>query len=76
MRKIALAGEPCPMCGSQLRLLRCATCHGVGRSGVLFEHVCKTCSGSGKLIGCPNYFAHPGLGAPTERDRVPWIGST
>jgi hypothetical protein len=37
-------------------------------SGLLYKHVCKECGGSGKLIGCPNYFAHPGLGVPTESD--------
>jgi hypothetical protein len=55
-------GDPCPMCGTPLHSGLCEACRGRGRSGLLFTHHCKHCSGTGKAIGCPNFFSHPGLG--------------
>ena len=60
MRNGAREGDPCPMCNRLLRSLRCGTCHGTGAIGFFFTHVCKNCGG---------FFAHPGLGTPTEGAR-------
>jgi hypothetical protein len=68
-------GDPCPMCATPMRTVRCGHCHGAGTLG-LIKHRCGNCGGTGKLVGCPNYFAHPGLGAPTENDGAPSTGWT
>ena len=49
----------CPMCDARLRSMRCAPCGGSGR-WLLFK--CGVCDGTGNMRGCPNFFAHPGLG--------------
>jgi hypothetical protein len=66
MRTAPRDGDPCPMCNTPLRSMRCATCHGTGLSTLFFKHDCKNCGGSRKTIGCPNFFSHPGLGPQGE----------
>ena len=58
----AREGDPCPMCGTALRSDLCGSCRGRGKSGLLFKRDCRHCSGTGKAIGCPNFFSHPGVG--------------
>jgi hypothetical protein len=48
-------GDPCPKCGTQLRMILCARCFGTGKSG---RHSCKACGGSGVTTGCPNFRSH------------------
>ena len=59
MHSAAKEDDFCPMCDTQLRSMRCVPCLGTGR-GFLFK--CSVCNGTGKMRGCPNFFAHPGLG--------------
>jgi len=59
MHGVAKEDDPCPMCETPLRSMRCVTCHGTGR---WFVFKCKMCDGTGKMRGCPNFFSHPGLG--------------
>jgi hypothetical protein len=55
----AKEGDLCPMCDTRLRSMRCASCRGTGR---WFLFKCSVCGGTGKMRGCPNFFAHPGVG--------------
>jgi len=59
--------DPCPMCATPLRSGLCGSCHGSGKAGLfLFNRDCKHCGRTGKAIGCPSSFTHPGLG-PQDR---------
>jgi hypothetical protein len=55
MRKVMKEGDPCPKCGTQLRMILCARCFGSGRSG---QHSCKACDGKGTATSCPNVRSH------------------
>jgi hypothetical protein len=59
MHAVAKQNDPCPMCETPLRSMRCVPCHGTGQR---FLFRCTTCAGTGKMRGCPNFFSHPGLG--------------
>ncbi len=55
MSNLAIQGNPCPKCGSELRITWCAQCFGTGRSG---KHKCNACSGKGTTTACPNVRSH------------------
>jgi hypothetical protein len=62
MHNAAREGDPCPMCGTKLRSMQCGACHGTGTSELFIKRDCKNCGGTGKPMGCPNFFSHPGVG--------------
>ena len=49
------AGNQCPKCGSDLRVILCARCFGTGKAG---KHSCKVCGGTGTAKDCPNSRSH------------------
>jgi hypothetical protein len=51
----AREGDPCRKCGTKMRSLLCVPCYGTGKSR---GRACKSCGGSGVMIGCPNFRAH------------------
>ena len=55
MSNVAMEGNSCPKCGSELRVSWCAQCFGTGRSG---KHQCKACGGRGTTTACPNVRSH------------------
>jgi hypothetical protein len=64
MQNPAREGDPCPKCGTALRVVLCGPCYGTGRSG---KRCCKTCGGTGVAMACPNFRSHrlwPGTQKP------------
>ena len=50
----------CDRCGKQLKFSDCNVCDGEGyfREWLVFKTVCEVCSGSGKILRCPDEYKH------------------
>jgi hypothetical protein len=59
-KKKASLTQVCNRCGKQLEYRTCKVCDGKGyhRKLVFFKEDCKVCSGSGKVLRCPDKGQH------------------
>lgn len=50
----------CDKCGSKIKYFQCSACGGSGyyREWIFFKRDCGLCSGTGKVLRCPNEFKH------------------
>jgi hypothetical protein len=56
----ASSTQTCDRCGEQLKRVACGACDGKGyyREWIIFKKECMACSGSGRILRCPNEYRH------------------
>ncbi len=56
----SISAQVCDHCGKQLKNVPCSVCDGKGyyREWVIFKKDCEMCSGSGRVLRCPDELKH------------------